>query len=71
MFREHGSFGQLEVQVSKKSLKADRMKVDGGWYTRAYLENVAGWTKRLIVNILSSCKRFPSYIYTVYLCIYH
>ena len=53
MFREHGSFGQLEVQVSKKSLKADRKKVDGGWYTRAYLENVAGWTKRLIVNILS------------------
>ena len=47
MFKQHGDFGAMEVQISKKHVKSKADCIGGGWYTRAYLESQAKWTKRL------------------------
>jgi hypothetical protein len=41
MFKEHGDFANLEVQISKKNIRSDKQNKAGGWYTRTYLEKQA------------------------------
>ena len=45
MFKAHGSFETLEIQISKRSLKSLEKEKSGGWYTKQYLESKEGWTK--------------------------
>lgn len=45
MFKEHGSFEELEIQVKKKLLKSREKLKSGGWYTKHALEFKEGWSK--------------------------
>lgn len=45
MFKEHGSFAELEVQIKKKHLKSKETAKSGGRYTKHYLLTKEGWTK--------------------------
>ena len=45
MLKENGDFGTMEIMISKKSIKSDKKTQQGGWYSKAYLEKTAGWTK--------------------------
>ena len=47
MFKQHGSFETLEVQVRKRSTKSFEKGKSGGWYTKQHLESKEGWTKYL------------------------
>lgn len=49
MLKNHGSFSAMEVQVKKTHSKKKRLERAGGWYTKTYLQNVAHWTKPLIM----------------------
>ena len=45
MFKEHGSFEQLEIHVKKHHLRSSEAAKSGGWYTKYALENKEGWSK--------------------------
>ncbi|CAL1168530.1 unnamed protein product [Cladocopium goreaui] len=44
LFRAHGSFETLEVQVRKKFTKAIEKAKSGGWFTKQYLESKEHWS---------------------------
>ena len=47
MFKQHGSFETLEVQIRKRSIKSFEKGKAGGWFTKQHLESKEGWTKYL------------------------
>ena len=49
MFLEHGSFGDLEIAIKKKTLSSHAQSKKGGWYTKSKLELVEGWTKKHVL----------------------
>ena len=48
-FKEHGTFGALEIYVSKKSVKNKTDRNTGGWYTKLALQK-EGYSKTLGCN---------------------
>eukprot|EP00435_Cladocopium_sp_Y103_P068251 s243_g31.t1 len=44
LFRAHGNFETLEVQVRKKFTKAVEKAKSGGWFTKQYLESKEHWS---------------------------
>ena len=47
MLKKHGSFGALEVHLTKTHKKKRKLEKAGGWHTKMYLLNVGHWTKPL------------------------
>ena len=45
MLAKHGDFKTVEVSLKKWSQKTRRLQKEGGWYSKAYLESEAKWTK--------------------------
>lgn len=45
MFREHGSFETMEIQIKKKSVKTKNQNAEGGWFTELTLKQEKGWSK--------------------------
>ena len=55
MFREHGSFEAMEVQIKKKHVKTKNENAGGGWYSELFLKTHENWTKtmpQLYINLL-------------------
>jgi len=47
MFREHGSFSSMEVQIRKKHVKTMSETAGGAWFTEQRLKTEKQWTKIL------------------------
>lgn len=47
MFREHGSFSSMEVQIRKKHVKTMSETAGGAWFTEHRLKTEKQWTKIL------------------------
>lgn len=45
MFKQHGNFETLELQIRKRFTKSVEKAKSGGWYTKQYLEAKEGWSK--------------------------
>ena len=44
MFRDHGDFESMEVQIRKKSIKTKNETAGGAWVTELFLKK-EGWSK--------------------------
>ena len=52
MFREHGDFASMEVQIRKKHLKTKSETSGGAWFTEHRLKTEKQWTKMLAWSLV-------------------
>ena len=45
MLKEKGSLDEMEVTIRKKHTKSNKNSLEGGWYTKEYLQKMGGWNK--------------------------
>ena len=45
MFKEHGSFEQLEIRSKRRHIENQSRTKSGGWFTKSQLEGQHQWTK--------------------------
>ena len=51
MFLKHGNFNDMEVAIKKRHVKENSTGKQGGWYTKAKLEQQECWSKSLACTI--------------------